>query len=161
MARTTHVVSNRERKSHEIHQSIRHVGLRPVCGASLYIGDLRTGVGKGRRFDPIVSISTGQLRGSLTADGVVVFKNIPFAQPPVGDLRWREPLPAKAWTGVRDATAFGPMCNQNGNKQLPHSEDCLQLNVWTPKWPATISHPGDGLDPWRREHRRIGSGTSV
>ncbi len=90
---------------------------------------------------PIVSIRTGQLRGSLTADGVAVFKNIPFAQPPVGELRWREPLPAKAWTGVRDATAFGPMCNQNDNKQLPHSEDCLQLNVWTPKWPLTSRVP--------------------
>jgi len=90
---------------------------------------------------PVVSIGTGQLRGSLTADGVAVFKNIPFAQPPVGDLRWREPLPAKAWTGVRDATAFGPMCNQNDNKQLPHSEDCLQLNVWTPKWPGTSRFP--------------------
>ena len=91
--------------------------------------------------NPIVSISTGQLRGSLTADGVAVFKNIPFAQPPVGDLRWREPIPAKAWTGVRDATAFGPMCHQNDNKQLPHSEDCLQLNVWTPKWPMTSPVP--------------------
>ena len=91
--------------------------------------------------DPVVSISTGQLRGSLTADGVAVFKNIPFAQPPVGDLRWREPLPAKAWTGVRDATAFGPMCNQNDNKQLPHSEDCLQLNVWTPSWPLRSQVP--------------------
>jgi len=91
--------------------------------------------------NPIVSISTGQLSGSLTADGVAVFKNIPFAQPPVGELRWREPLPAKAWTGVRDATAFGPMCNQNDNKQLPHSEDCLQLNVWTPKWPVASPVP--------------------
>jgi para-nitrobenzyl esterase len=91
--------------------------------------------------NPIVSVSTGQLRGGVTPDGVAVFKNIPFAQPPVGDLRWREPLPAKAWTGVRDATAFGPMCNQSGNKQLPHSEDCLQLNVWTPKWPMTSPVP--------------------
>jgi para-nitrobenzyl esterase len=91
--------------------------------------------------NPVVSIGTGQLRGSLTADGVAVFKNIPFAQPPVGDLRWREPLPAKAWAGVRDATAFGPMCNQNDNKQLPHSEDCLQLNVWTPNWPLTSQFP--------------------
>jgi para-nitrobenzyl esterase len=96
---------------------------------------------KGAVSDPIVSISTGQLRGSLTADGVAAFKNIPFAQPPVGDLRWREPLAAKAWTGVRDATAFGPMCNQNDNKAIPHSEDCLQLNVWTPKWPQTSAVP--------------------
>ena len=91
--------------------------------------------------NPVVAISTGQLRGSLTAEGVAVFKNIPFAQPPVGELRWREPLPPKAWTGVRDATAFGPMCNQNDNKQLPHSEDCLQLNVWAPKWPRTSRFP--------------------
>lgn len=91
--------------------------------------------------NPVVTISTGQLRGSLTADGVAVFRNIPFAQPPIGDLRWKAPSPAKAWTGVRDATAFGPMCHQNDNKQLPHSEDCLQLNVWAPKWPMKSSAP--------------------
>ncbi len=91
--------------------------------------------------DPVVAVSTGRLRGSLTPNGVAVFKNIPFAQPPVGDLRWRAPLPAKAWTGVRDGTAFGPMCHQTGNQQLPHSEDCLQLNVWTPKWPMTSRVP--------------------
>jgi para-nitrobenzyl esterase len=91
--------------------------------------------------NPVVSISTGELRGSLTADGVAVFRNIPFAQPPTRELRWREPLPAKPWTGVRDATAFGPMCNQNDNHQLPHSEDCLQLNIWTPTWPVKSSSP--------------------
>ena len=90
---------------------------------------------------PMVSISTGQLRGSVSGAGGAVFKNIPFAQPPVGDLRWREPLPAKAWVGVRDATAFGPMCNQNDNAQLPHSEDCLQLNVWTPTLPPASPLP--------------------
>jgi len=91
--------------------------------------------------NPVVSISTGQLRGSITTDGVAVFKNIPFAQPPVGDLRWREPVPANSWTGVRDATSFGPMCHQSGNQQLPHSEDCLQLNVWMPAWPMKSSAP--------------------
>jgi para-nitrobenzyl esterase len=90
---------------------------------------------------PTVTVSTGQLRGSLTPDGVATFKNIPFAQPPVGDLRWKAPQPAKAWTGVREATAFGPMCHQSGNTQNPHSEDCLQLNVWTPKWPMTATLP--------------------
>jgi para-nitrobenzyl esterase len=111
--------------------------------------------------NPIVSTGSGQLRGSVTPDGIAVFKNIPFAQPPVGDLRWKEPSPAKAWTGVRDATAFGLMCHQNDNKQLPHSEDCLQLNVWTAeKWPMKVIPARHGLVPWRRKHRRIGSGTS-
>ncbi len=95
----------------------------------------------GSGANPTVSVSTGQLRGSIAPDGVAVFKNIPFAQPPVGDLRWKEPAPAKSWTGVRDATSFGPMCHQSGNQQLPHSEDCLQLNVWTPVWPMKSSTP--------------------
>ena len=135
------VIRAAERKTDESYRIVNHTGLRDVLGTSLDPVQLRAGAGKSRESDPVVSISTGQLRGSLTADGVAVFKNIPFAQPPVGDLRWREPLPAKAWTGVRDATAFGPMCNQNDNKQLPHSEDCLQLNVWTPKWPMTSPVP--------------------
>ena len=96
---------------------------------------------KSAQPDPVVAVSAGQLRGSLTPDGAAVFKNIPFAQPPVGDLRWREPLPEKAWIGVRDATAFGPMCHQSGNQQLPHSEDCLQLNIWTPQWPMASPSP--------------------
>jgi para-nitrobenzyl esterase len=91
--------------------------------------------------NPTVSVSTGRLRGSLTAEGVAVFKNIPFAEPPVAERRWKEPLPARPWTGVRDATAFGPMCHQSGNLQLPHSEDCLQLNIWTPKWPMKSPVP--------------------
>src|SRR6185437_4160470 len=49
--------------------------------------------------------------------------------------------PAKAWTGVRDATKMGPMCHQNDNPQLPHSEDCLQFNIWTPKSPMTSLVP--------------------
>jgi para-nitrobenzyl esterase len=90
---------------------------------------------------PIATASTGQLRGSLTYDGVAVFKNIPFAAPPIGDLRWHEPLPPKSWTGVRDATTFGPACYQSGHLNGVSSEDCLQLNVWTPKWPATSPAP--------------------
>jgi len=91
--------------------------------------------------DPTVTLKSGQLHGSMNPDGVAVFKNIPFAQPPVGDRRWKEPLPEKPWSGVRDATAFGPMCHQNDNKQFPHDEDCLQLNIWTPKWPMTSRVP--------------------
>ena len=72
-------------------------------------------------------------------DGVRSFKGIPFAQPPVGDLRWREPQPVKNWTGVRNADDFGPACMQRISPMSDYwirakamSEDCLYLNVWTP-----------------------------
>jgi para-nitrobenzyl esterase len=70
-------------------------------------------------------------------DGVRSFKGIPFAQPPVGDLRWREPQPVKAWTEARSADQFAPRCIQRaGGDYWPRgngmSEDCLYLNVWTP-----------------------------
>lgn len=90
---------------------------------------------------PVAAVSTGQLRGSLTYDGVAVFKNIPFAEPPVGNLRWREPLPAKAWTGVRDAELFGHACPQTGHLNVVSSEDCLQLNIWAPAWPMKTTAP--------------------
>ena len=84
---------------------------------------------------PTVSTSAGKIRGIASNYGGAVFKGIPFAQPPVGDLRWREPLPAKPWSGVLDATAFGHACVQGGNQGRDSSEDCLTLNVWTPAWP--------------------------
>ena len=85
--------------------------------------------------DTVVSLASGQLRGSLTTSGGAVFKGIPFAQPPTGELRWREPLPAKPWAGVRDATSFSAACVQSGAQGATSSEDCLYLNVWTPAWP--------------------------
>ena len=124
--------------------SIKVLGT-PVCvlclGQALIPSSSAQTPANSARSNPVVSVNTGQLGGSLTPDGVAAFKNIPFAEPPIGDRRWQEPLPAKAWTGVRDATSFGPMCNQSGNRQLPHSEDCLQLNVWTPRWPMTSPVP--------------------
>jgi para-nitrobenzyl esterase len=72
-------------------------------------------------------------------DGVRSFKGIPFGQPPVGDLRWREPQPVKKWSGVRNADQFGPACMQRLSPGADYwlrgkgmSEDCLYLNVWTP-----------------------------
>ncbi|WP_454717451.1 carboxylesterase/lipase family protein [Caulobacter segnis] len=82
-------------------------------------------------------VQGGALRGYVE-DSVRIFKGVPYAQAPVGDLRWRPPQPAKAWTGVREAQAFGSDCMQNRvgwddtQTKLPVSEDCLTLNVWTP-----------------------------
>ncbi|MFL6416174.1 MAG: carboxylesterase/lipase family protein [Bryobacteraceae bacterium] len=83
-----------------------------------------------------VAIASGKLQGALTSSGAAVFKGIPFAQPPTSELRWREPRPAKAWSGVRDATVFGSPCLQGGASGAKSSEDCLYLNVWTPEWPV-------------------------
>ena len=83
---------------------------------------------------PQATIAQGALSGT-TEGATTVFKGIPFAAPPVGALRWRAPQPAPGWNGVRDASAFGPICpqpNLSGRLVLPQSEDCLTLNVWTP-----------------------------
>ena len=89
----------------------------------------------------VVETSYGRLRG-VQADGVCVFKGIPFAAPPLGEQRWRAPEPPASWPGVRDALAFGPCAIQNrvagdvgeliGIATHETSEDCLYLNVWTP-----------------------------
>lgn len=91
--------------------------------------------------DPVqVKVETGLVAGTRTG-AVDAFRNIPFAAPPVGALRWAPPAPAPAWSGVRDATQNGPSCPQimhpdgspnGGGANGPTSEDCLQLNVFAP-----------------------------
>jgi len=74
----------------------------------------------------------GAVRGSVEGTSLV-FRGIPFAAPPVDDLRWRAPAPAAAWTGIRDALAFGLPCVQVDEAGVViGSEDCLTLNVWAP-----------------------------
>ena len=83
---------------------------------------------------PIV-VTGGAVRGAAAASNadIVAFKGIPYAAPPVGDLRWRPPAPVAAWEGVRDASASGPICIQSGGQDVPQAEDCLLLNVWAPR----------------------------
>jgi para-nitrobenzyl esterase len=86
---------------------------------------------------PIVQTQDGAVRGARDGD-VIAFKGVPFAAPPVGDLRWRAPQPVKAWSGVRPAEAFGPDCaaapepGTYSASRSTQSEDCLYLNIWKP-----------------------------
>jgi para-nitrobenzyl esterase len=96
---------------------------------------------------PIVAVTGGRIQGRLLpAPGGAVFQGIPFAAPPVGDLRWREPKPVIPWQDVRDASAYGAPCAQvaggwNEKAAALGSEDCLFLNVWNSEWPAHTQKP--------------------
>lgn len=86
----------------------------------------------------IVSIESGQIRGTLTGEDstVKMYRGIPYANAPVGDLRWKPPAAADQWSGVRDTAAYGSSCIQPEQSLVPEaagnqSEDCLYMNIWT------------------------------
>ncbi|CAH2233124.1 jg13988 [Pararge aegeria aegeria] len=87
-----------------------------------------------KQSPPVVTVQEGKLRGTTynLVDGSTcfAFRGIPFAQPPVGDLRFKAPLPPLSWHGIRDATNFGDICTQY-NITYQGSEDCLFLNIYT------------------------------
>jgi para-nitrobenzyl esterase len=84
----------------------------------------------------VVATHAGKVRGAVTGHGTRRFLGIPFAQPPVGALRWRPPQAVTPWRGVRPATSFGSRCvqppSQDATSGLVGAEDCLHLNVYTP-----------------------------
>ncbi len=112
-----------------------------------------------------VKTANGVIEGATLPSGIRVFRGIPFAAPPVGDLRWKAPQPVKSWTGVRSATQFGQNCMQRpiygnmGFRGPGMGEDCLYLNVWTGAKSASEKRPvlvyffggglmaGDGSEP--------------
>jgi para-nitrobenzyl esterase len=108
-----------------------------------------------------VKTDNGVVEGTLTSkDQVRAFKGIPFAAPPIGNLRWQPPQPAANWKGVRPAKDFGSHCIQSAGypDMIFHdpgpSEDCLTLNVWTPANAKPGSLPRHGLDLRRRLRQR-------
>ena len=134
-----------------------------LIAASLFVsaGAQENNRSKQEQAPAVVKVDSGQLQGVET-DGVISFKGIPFAAPPVGELRWRPPQPAPKWTGVRQATEFGPSCMQgrgftpttgagvrDGGATAAQSapttqgpsEDCLYLNVWRPADSAARNLP--------------------
>ena len=84
----------------------------------------------------------------VVKNGISIYKGVPFAAPPVGPLRWRAPQRTKPWMGVRNADRFAPACAQIwhssasfGVPEVPTSEDCLYLNIWTPARSAAARLP--------------------
>jgi para-nitrobenzyl esterase len=105
-------------------------------------------LGSAMTLNAQVHLSGGLVEGTDSADGKVkIFKGIPYAAPPVGDLRWKEPQPLTPWDGVKKAAEFGPRCMQGRIyddmffRDAGPSEDCLYLNVWAPKVPGDAKLP--------------------
>ena len=85
---------------------------------------------------PIVQTLYGAVKGSEDEAGTWVWKAIPFAKPPVGDLRWKAPLDPEPWDGIRQETQFCSACTQyeqTTGTSITGSEDCLYLNIWRPQ----------------------------
>ncbi len=133
--------------------------MKPLSSISIFTFATLLGatVAQGAPAAERVKTANGAVEGTSTSSGIRIFRGIPFAAPPVGELRWKAPQPVKNWEGVRPAVEFGPDCMQRpvfGDMEFRNkgmSEDCLYLNVWTPaksasdKLPVLVYFFGGGL----------------
>lgn len=113
-----------------------------VAATSATVAASTTSMSRASVAKPVVTVSGGAIRGTTEAGGYV-FRGIPYAAAPTGNLRWRPPAPPRPWHGVRDATQFGAGCPQTPSTFAtpPFNEDCLFLNVYTA---SLRSEEGDG-----------------
>jgi para-nitrobenzyl esterase len=148
------------------------LALLNLCSANSPVSDQAAG------HPPRVTIDSGTLEGSRYGSDVELFLGVPYAAPPTGNLRWKPPVLAINWRGVRQANSFGPICPQsedsvrNINERekeyaqlypfsgtLHADEDCLTLNIWTtniaktPRLPVMVWFHGGGMN--------IGSGVTT
>ena len=109
--------------------------LTAVAFAALLAGATTTGAAAAPPGGPVVATTGGLVQGTTTTAATDEFLGIPYAAPPVGQLRWQPPQPAARWSGIRQATAYAPHCAQTAasvGSTPSSSEDCLYLNVFTP-----------------------------
>ena len=116
-----------------------------VVGLMVVVGGVGTALAQGAS-GPMVTIEGGKLAGIRFGQngGSAAFLGIPYAAPPVRDLRWKPPQPVHPWSGVRSAAEFGAACPQLPARWFPDigwNEDCLYLNVWTPRLAAGSKLP--------------------
>jgi para-nitrobenzyl esterase len=116
-----------------------------VCLAVMLVGGAVCLSGRVATAPPEVRVAQGKLEGMQLGSGeALAFLGVPYAAPPVGELRWKPPEPSKNWRGTRKATAFGPVCPQLPQDWLPYiagQEDCLYLNVWTTRLATSAKLP--------------------
>jgi para-nitrobenzyl esterase len=114
------------------------MAMKTLTSLALLWAAMASGFGLVAQTPMPVRTQSGPVQGT-SEDSLTVYRGIPFAAPPVGDLRWRAPQPAIAWTSIRTAGKFAPGCMQVplvnaslGMGSIETNEDCLYLNVWTP-----------------------------
>jgi para-nitrobenzyl esterase len=112
---------------------IRILALGGAVALSALIVDAIRDSATAQQNSPLAQTQNGPVGGKMEA-GQAVFLGIPYAAPPVGNLRWRAPEPAGRWNETFDATNFGASCVQDYDIG-PTAEDCLTLNIWAPEWP--------------------------